>query len=487
VPAAFGRGLQLSRPRCRLRGLRWIDAATRRRARRLAHLGAPGSHFGRSRELQRPLAFLAISESPGSEVAAPEQCVAIARYGDAVIGTPPEPPLPDADIFSEFSDDDVATYLFRLPFGLALDPARVHSLQLASIDDQGRPGPETTSVDFRLVRIMTGGERYVPEHLNEAASQLYGSRIPFEDPDARYAPDEAYELWVSAETPLRRLRDEPDYPARTLERCLRALRLLLAAYRLVTRDGTTYPIGPASVSKSVPVGVRMTDGTWRHLMSLIMRPESGIPTYPTQLTDGQIAAFNEATYLVSVDHPFIRGKDLELTAHRQAYALDDLPSAIVSLQTAMESTLFDIWRMALVDGGMSSAEIATRTGSDTPFKSLVTSVLPSILGGRWDITAPQTTVGGYWNTLYQLRNTVIHSAADVQEWQYDIARQAHLRMIRHVAELLLQKWRTYPRTLLAFGIARGLPEGLSPSKRAADKMAELHAEPTPYWLPASTP
>jgi hypothetical protein len=140
-----------------------------------------------------------------------------------VIGTPPASPAPDADIFREFSDDDVATYLFRLPFGLALDPARVHSLQLASIDDQGRPGPETTSVAFRLVRMMTGGERYVPEHLNEAALQLYGSRIRFEDPDARYAPNEAYELWLSAETPLRRLRDEPDYPAQTLERCLRAL------------------------------------------------------------------------------------------------------------------------------------------------------------------------------------------------------------------------------------------------------------------------
>jgi hypothetical protein len=167
-------------------------------------------------------------------------------------------------------------------------------------------------------------------------------------------------------------------------------------------------------------------------MTLIMRPESGIPSYPTQLTDGQIAAFNDATYLLSVDHPFMRGKDLELTALRQAYALADLPSAIISLQTAMESTLFDIWRMTLVDGGVSSAEIASRTGNDTPFKSLVTSVLPPILGGRWDITAHQTPVGHYWNTLYQLRNAVIHSAADVQEWQYEIARQAHLGMISHL-------------------------------------------------------
>jgi hypothetical protein len=402
-----------------------------------------------------------------------------------VIGIPPAPSPPGEDIFGGFSDDDFATYLFKLPFGLGFDPARVHSLQVASIDDQGHVGPESTLVEFRIARIMTGGDRYVPEHLNEAAAHLYGSRIPFEDPDARYAQDEAYELWISAETPLRRMTGEPDYPARTLERCLRALRSLLTAYRLVTRDTTTYPIGPAAVSKWVPVGVRPAGGPWRYLMTLIMRPESGIPTYPSRMPDEQLPAFEDVVQLLSVDHPFIRGKDLELTAQRQAYALDDLPSAIISLQTALESTLFDVWRMTLVDCGATTAEAAAATEGDTTFKALVTSVLPPILGGRWDINASGTPVGDYWQTLYQLRNAVIHSAADVEEWQYDIGRAAHLSMIRYLVGLLLLKWRKYPRTLLAFGKARGFPPGQSPSKAATAKLAALVAEPGAYWLPRS--
>jgi hypothetical protein len=385
-----------------------------------------------------------------------------------------------ADVFRGFPEEALATYLLRVPFNLALDPGQIQTLRLS--DSENTEGTTTPiEVRFRLLRLKTGGERYFPTRLSAAAVGLYNTELDLGDPDALYAPDEAYETWVSAETPLRRARSEPEYPARTLERCVGALRVMLTGYRLATRDQNVYPVGPAAADRWMIVGVSVPGQPWQHLSTILMRPESGIPTYPGVLAPEQLQAFNSAVGLIAADHPFVRGKDLELTAYRQAYALDDLPAAVISLQTAMESTLFDLWRTSLVDHGKTAKAIGTIAFVDTSFKTLMSTVMPMILGGRWNLSEPDTPAGAYWQTLYQLRNDVIHSAAIVQEWQYDTAYQAHNALIRDLAERLLTRWRTLPRTLLAFGRARGFPEGLSPSRRSQRTLSELLAAPEPYW------
>jgi hypothetical protein len=386
-----------------------------------------------------------------------------------------------SDVFLGFPDDALATYLLRLPFNVALDPDQVHTIRVFGTDAPEGQG-SAIDVDFRLLRLRTGGERYFPAMLTDAARTLNETDLDLDEPDALYAPHDAYETWVSAETPLRYGPGEPDYPARTLERCLRALWLLLTAYRLATRDQNVFPVGPASLNKWMVVGVKILGQPWQQLMTLLLRPESGIPQFPGLLAPEQLGAFGQAIELVSADHPFVRGKDLELAAYRQAYALDDLPAAVISLQTAMESTLFDLWRISLVDKGQTQHEIEEIAASDTNFKPLMTTVMPPILGGRWDVGDAQTPVGQYWQTLYRLRNDVIHSAANVQEWQYEAAVDAHKALIRFIAERLLERWRRLPRTLLAFGRARGLPEGLHPSRRAEESLAALASAAEPYWL-----
>jgi hypothetical protein len=387
----------------------------------------------------------------------------------------------DDDVFRGFPEEALATYLLRLPFNPALDPGEIQSLRLFDAESTDSRSP-SLEVRFRLLRLKTGGERYCPERLSAAALGLYDTELGLSDPNALYAQDEAYETWVSAETPLRRARSEPEYPARTLERCMSALRVMLTAYRLATRDQNVFPVGPASVDKWMIVGVIVPGQSWQHLSTILMRSESGIPTYPSVLAPEQLEAFNSAVGLIAANHPFVRGKDLELTAYRQAYALDDLPAAVISLQTAMESTLFDLWRMSLVDQGKTATEIRTIAIVDTSFKTLMSTVMPAILGGRWDLSNADTPAGAYWQDMYQLRNEVIHSAAIVQEWQYDVAYQAHNALVRNLAERLLGRWRTLPRTLLAFGRARGFPEGLSPSRRSQGTLSDLLAAPEPYWL-----
>lgn len=389
------------------------------------------------------------------------------------------------DIFRGLPEAALATYLLRLPFNLALDPGQIQTLRLCDADD-AEVATTPIEVRIRLLRLKTGGERYFPERLGAAAAGFYDTELDLDDPDAVHAPDEAYETWVSAETPLRRAQSEPDYPARTLERCMSGLRLMLTAYRLAIRDQNVFPVGPAAVDKWMIVGVIVPGQPWRHLSTILMRPESGIPTYPDELAPEQLQAFNSAVSLIAADHPFVRGKDLELAAYRQAYALDDLPAAVISLQTAMESTVFDLWRTSLVDHGKTANEIRRIAIEDTSFKTLMSTVMPPILGGRWDLSDPNTPAGGYWQALYQLRNDVIHSAAIVQEWQYDAAYRAHNALIRYLAERLLTRWRTLPRTLLAFGRARGFPEGLSPSGRSQQTLSELLAAPRPYWLGSDT-
>jgi hypothetical protein len=397
-------------------------------------------------------------------------------------------PFPDTgeDIFRDFPENYDATYLFRFPFGLGLDADRdsvIQTINLEALAQDQSVAESQTHVSFKFLRLPTGGERYFSENLNGAAHHFYGQDLPISDPDLRFAPKRAYELWVSAETPLRRFPGEPQTPSRTLERCFRAIDVLLRAYRLATRDPSVFPLGPAGMSKSVPVGVRNTKGQWQFLMMLIMRPESGIQLYPTDMTAPQLAAFTSAVQALTMNQPFIRGKDLELTAYRQAYALDDLTAAIVSLQTSMESTLFELWHVSMVDMGMSRPEIEAQTQSDRPFKTLFTTTMPSILGGNWDVTDSRRVPGDYWQKLYLLRNEVVHSGSRAQEWQFDAAWEAHKALIRHVAQRLLLKWREYPRTLAAFGSARGLPQGLSPSKAAQIRMNTLFSEAKPFWLP----
>jgi hypothetical protein len=237
------------------------------------------------------------------------------------------------------------------------------------------------------------------------------------------------------------------------------------------------------MTKSVPVGVRDVNGAWTFLMMLFMRPEAGIPSYPTSLTPEQLAAFAGAVQGLTLEHPFLRGKDLELTAFRQAYALDDLTSAIISFQTAMESTLFELWHLTMVDSGMTRSEIDAEIQSDMPFKTLLTSKLPSVLGGRWDIQAENTPVGAYWRDLYSLRNRVVHSGMIVQEWQLNNARSAYDALINYVAGRLLPKWRTYPRTVTAFANGRGVPPGVSVSSAAKRRMAEILSEGRPFGRP----
>jgi len=278
-------------------------------------------------------------------------------------------------------------------------------------------------------------------------------------------------LWVSVETPLRRLNSEPDIPERTLERCLRSLALLLVSYRLATKDSSMYPVGPAGVSKSVPVGVRAPDGSWKCLMMLMVRPESGIPSYPLTISEVEQQHFARYVHLASLGHPFIWENDLELAAARQLYGLDDESSAVVSLQTSMESTLFKLRSMIMVDLNKSSTEIIAAEESHKPFKSLLTRTLPSLLGGQWNVEATGTAVGDYWKHLYLVRDRIVHSGLRAQEWQYDQAKAAYSTMTQFIAERLFIQWRNYPRTFTAWLIGRGVPPGKQISRPANERSA----------------
>jgi len=390
-------------------------------------------------------------------------------------------PEDETDLFAPYPQDHLATYLLRLPFALGLEPTQVCAVRIGSLREPLTPEC-ATHVEFRLFRQATKGDRFFPKSIQSAAERLYGTDLPLADPDARFLPDEAYELWVSAETPIRRLPDEPDVPGSTLERCLRALDVLIRSYRLVTRDHAVYPVGPATLARTVPVGVRAPSGEWTFLMTLFMRPESGIAHYPTSLPDRQKSALGAVSQALTAKHPFLRGKDLELSARHQMYDLDDPTSAIVSLQTAVESTLFDVWRLALVDKGMSHDQVKAKTESDLPYKRLLTTVIPSLIGGRWDITAQETPVGNYWRHLYSLRNMVVHSAATVQEYEFDRAYAAHRELVGYIAKRLIERWREYPRTLAAFGNARGLQPGLTIPREAESAIHAILLELGPIWV-----
>ena len=64
-------------------------------------------------------------------------------------------------------------------------------------------------------------------------------------------------------------------------------------------------------------------------------------------------------------------------AQRALTQLGDATDAIVTLQAAAESPLWNTYRMILIDEGCDSGEVDLRLVGETPFKALLTTVLPT--------------------------------------------------------------------------------------------------------------
>jgi hypothetical protein len=216
---------------------------------------------------------------------------------------------------------------------------------------------------------------------------------------------------------------------------------------------------------------------------LILHVNLSYPTDPVPLDLEASIAATVATAEPWLKHPFVVYRDwLERAKHARHYE-GDLESSLIFLQTASESLLRSVHRMAMVDQGRTGAEIEAEEARFEAFKPLVVSALPHYLGGNWDVMQIDTPVGDYWRNLYALRNRIVHGAYYLTFGETAAAFHSYTQLVDHINTCLLQNAKTFPRTLLALLGEPGLRrrEGWSPDFDSVK--ATIAGERNPFWWP----
>lgn len=379
----------------------------------------------------------------------------------------------------------ICTFAARLPFPLRLADERFHRLLLnAQYEDPDLaeklfPGPP-------WVQIRVKNQPY-PEHsiypptTAAAIKSLYQASI--EQP--QFHPEGYYEQWVSLETPSLRVAGEGSTDhAYHFHRCLRALDIFLRCHDLIFRDPHVYPVTAFDLHPVVFIGSYELSGEWSLETEMYVHPQAAQNYTEVEFSaDEQGDKIYNALAGLVFDAPFVRTARFSLRAKRAESIRGDAIETILSLQTAMESRLYAVWRLLLVDCGCSSVELEARIAPDAPYRPLIVSVLPRLLGGRWDTTAAGTPVGEYWEKLYLLRNRIVHGAYEPHLGEAEVARHVYDDLLRFVRERIWEKRITYPRTALAT-LATDAVSTRVWSAPDFDGIAQaLRAEPRPYYLP----
>jgi hypothetical protein len=401
-----------------------------------------------------------------------------------------------SDQAAEVSPDGptVATYTFPLPFTLGLDMSYYTKALLIpegtaeTIGNSLWVAPaasevfgEVPTVTMRFHKIGTDGISTMPQHATAALKAFYGADTDYETIQVpRWGAGDSYQQWVTLETPNSRLSwESPDDPAVTFHRSLAQFNDFLTGYIVALAEPFVHPITTLDLGSVVFRGAIDRDGMWHDLGVLFMHIET-LPTFVQPLDIEKVAPLLDLAWTaVRGGQPLIPAKLWywrALSAERRGDSAD----RVSSLQTSMESLLYGIYRLTLVDQGVSAGEI-DHLVQDQLFKPLVATKLPPLLGGRWDLTAQHSELGAYWAELYELRNRVVHSGYDPSIPEADAATTAYLALRSFLDVRIWAKRRELPRTALAkLGYpARG---GRVDSSFSAAAQAIMGSDPF-WWLP----
>jgi hypothetical protein len=223
------------------------------------------------------------------------------------------------------------------------------------------------------------------------------------------------------------------------------------------------------------------DKQWHYLGPMIMHPEA-FPIDPSS-SDPSVNADNLAGIYSQLDwHPYLRSADwLRRAEYARQYSGDNA-DVVLSLQISMTSMLYRTWAMLLIDQGKQYADVASALNSGVRLRRLIVSVLPSLLGGRWDVHAVDTAVGRYWKRLYLLHEEILHNGHQPSWPEAEGAYQAYIEMRDFINLRLWERHKSYPRTLLAKVGEAGLIRRGWDSRWMREFMERIRAEPGYFYL-----
>ena len=411
---------------------------------------------------------------------------------------PPLPRWPIATLVPSDGQDrepppsgPVVTFTIQIPFPLGFaDNSGIAIEAFGSWADSKAASVfgEKPFVAMRFSNIPIPAPKPYSERGNEVLKEHFGFILEEKEPEDNEDSHsgDAYEQWVSLETPNVRLEgEEPHDELFAFHRCLEVLSDFLRVHYFTYNDTRVRPIDIKDIGAVAYMGAYKPQGdtmVWQFLrpMFLAFRSAWNYPADRDISSDGrEITAY----YSQLRDNPFFISKEWHRRAVYARQYTGDTVDAVVGLQTSMESMLYATWRMLLVDQGKSSVQISNTVTADSPYRPLLVRHLSQLLGGRWDTDAVDTTVGKYWHRLYLLRNRTVHGGYRPSWADGEAAYEAYNEMRDFVNERLWQRYRTYPRTLFAKLGGEGLRRRGWNTVWMEEFMDRVESEPGPFYVP----
>ena len=379
------------------------------------------------------------------------------------------------------------TFSFTLPFSLGLDDTVAYGFSprgetWADPNDIGHFS-ERPQIRIRFHREPLNSTSLWLADPSTALRAFFGGRASEDDLAVDLPPIRSYEQWVTLETPGARLTSEnPTDRAYAFHRCLGALNAFLMAMDFSVTDQQISTVTTHELGLVVFRGAWTMAGRWKRLGILMMHPE-GWPSEPTPISFEKLRPqFDRILGDLISGRPFMLSHLWHRRAQRALRIRGDTSDGVVSLQTAVESMVYDLLRSCLVDEGKSSSEISTAVGTDRAFKSLLTKEFHWRLKGNWDLIGSEP-VARYWTKLYELRNRVVHAGYTPGIDEADEALKAYFELREFTNVRLFACCARYPRTLLAKLGANGLDRRGWMTMRMKDVCAAFVQEPRPFYLP----
>jgi hypothetical protein len=356
----------------------------------------------------------------------------------------------------------IATFTCRLPFTLGMTDEGEHHIIIRGFYADANDVAHFGSDPYVVIRIHNQdvqGYEIWPEHAAVVMNRFYGTD-PFADlplPPRWGEGHGTYEQWVTIETPRARLVHESETdPAYSFHRCIDALNIFLSAHNFAIGDLAVRPVTTQDLRPIVFTGFKNPDHEWSYAGVLLMHAEA-LP-YSMAIEDAAVRSeqLSLAVNDIMSRRPFISFRTWRDRALRAALHRGDYADAIVSLQAAMESMIFDLWKMLMLERGKSLAEVEKLVLGTEGFKYVVTKKLSGLLGGTWDVTLRGRPVGEYWVSLYEVRNRIVHTGFEPQAHEFELAKNAFDALNDYINSLLWKRHRQYPKTLLTKRGVQGL-------------------------------
>jgi hypothetical protein len=382
----------------------------------------------------------------------------------------------------------IVTFTAHLPFPIGVPNYIGHGITSGPFTNAEavRSFGPISHVKIRVFEVVRKGLPMWQEGTHGAIEHFYGVQLAG-DPELRYGEDSLaeHDQWVTLETPHAPAEGEDPTadPAFAFHRCLRVFNIFLQTVSLLTRDIRIRNISSRDLRPFVVVGALQQGQKWRELTVIYMHPDAqpeAILTTDKPFTQEEL---NKGLYAIMTNQPYLNTAIWRSRAQRALKQTGDAADAIISFQVAAETLLFDTYRMLLIDEGQSSTQISSELEPEISFKSLLTKKLPAKLGGQWDITREETSVGYYWKKLYLVRNSVVHTGVQTHGGHANDAQAAYWKLRDHLEGLIWAKHNSYPRTLLARLGEKQLEERgwLTASMRR--QIDEINSGSQPYHWP----